>query len=322
MIAMKVKGVRYTSAVFWAVQLVLCVSSCGVSSGGPEEENSPSGDVTALVSDKTPAEGWSGNMQNGVATYCPDVVHNGNDTDTPLQTYYAFSFEHATCKQAVYNVICPDERTASDMETAYHDGTWAVMSSGAHGNNLTTRSAQQLMPVTRGTTVSDLRELALRVYRSGRVLYVTVDNIIGCEADDIKSLVVYWEGKGIIVPNRLISGSLDESNGKYTHSNLLNLGIAYEVNTTYENDLLKTYTATTTFPNASWACALYEQMANQNKRILSRYNLNPTARLSGVTMTENATIAEQVTKDQMLQMISVIDWSMSRPFFVAYMNNQ
>ncbi len=249
----------------------------------------PPDDVSMLVSDATPQAGWSGNMQSGTATYCPDA---SQDT----QNYYAFSFENGICQKAVYSVVYPSEDAARGMEMAFCDGSWAL---------------------TR-TVVNKLQDLALSVYRTGRVLYVIIDCLKGKSCEDVKSLVVYWEGKDVLVPNRLIIGAWDDADGRYVHQNLFGLGIDFEVATTYDNEVLNSYVSTVTFPNLSWAQALNEELSMKIVRIVEQFGQQATTSLSDMVIQVKIEHPSAMTKSQTYQMTAVFDWVFSRPYFVIY----
>lgn len=307
---------------------MLSVSLTACSSDDDEDGNGGTGgDVAGLVSAATPSLGWSGDMQNGIVTYCPEIVDNSDaedEYDMDYQTYYAFAFENGACKNAVFDMICPSEAMAKQLETAFKNGTWADMDEDdddeydARAFASVRRAGRQIKSMTRAGSDYNLQDLSLPVLRSGKVLYIYVECLKEKSGDDVKSLVLYWEGKSTVIPNKIISGKWDEQTGRYVNNNLLALGITYEINTTYENNLLKSYVTTMTFPNTTWAQAMYDEIESQNKQIASQTGLYPEATLSGRTLKEKAVIYGDVTKEQTLQMITVIDWAMSRPFFVAF----
>ena len=283
-------------------------------------------DVTGLVSATTPSLGWSGDMQNGIVTYCPSIVDNSDaedEYDVDNQTYYAFSFENGHCKNAIFNMICPNERMAQKFEAAFRDGTWAVMDDDDEDYDTrlfvsAQRIKQQIKTATRAHSGYNLQDLALPVYRIGKVLYITIDCLKGKSGDDVKYLILCWEGKSTVIPNKIVTGKWDESIGRYTNDNLLALHITYEISTKFENNLLKEYVTTMTFPNTTWAQAMYEEIEAQNRRTGAQTGLYPKATLSGRTMKEEAVIYGDVTKEQTLQLIAIIDYAMSQPFFVSF----
>ena len=294
-----------------------------------EEGGGGSGDVAGLVSATTPTLGWSGDWQNGTVTYCPEIVDNSDaedEYDMDYQTYYAFSFAGGTCQNAVFDMICPNENIAKQLETAFRNGTWADMDDDDDDEYDSRRIAsvrragRTLKSATRAGSGVNLQDLSLPVLRSGRVLYITIECLKEKSGEDVKELVVYWAGKSTVIPNRIITGTWNESTGRYVNNNLLAMGITYEINTAFENNLLTSYVTTMTFPNTTWARLMYEEIAEQNRYLTAQTGLYPEATLDGRTVKEKAAIYGDVTKEQTLQVITAIDWMMTRPFFVSFAN--
>lgn len=310
--------------------MLVAMLSVGFASCSSDDEDGgggSGGDTSGLVSATTPSIGWSGDMQNGIVTYCPEIVDNSDaedEYDMDYQTYYAFSFENGSCKNAVFDMICPSESMAIQLESAFKNGTWAAMDDDddeeydSRAFVSVHRAGRQIKSMTRAGSDYNLQDLSLPVMRSGKVLFIYVECLKGKTGDDVKSLVLHWEGKSTVIPNKIISGSWDEQTGRYVNNNLLALGITYEINTAYENNLLKSYVTTMTFPNTTWAQAMYDEIESQNRQIASQTGLYPEATLSGKTLKEEAIIYGDITKEQTLQMITFIDWAMSRPFFVSF----
>jgi len=85
----------------------------------------------------------------------------------------------------------------------------------------------------------------------------------------------------------------------------------------FENNLLKDYVTTMTFPNQTLAEVMYQAIEEQNRQIGAQTGLYPKATLDGKTLKEIAVIYGDITKEQTLQLITAIDWMLSRPFFIS-----
>ena len=312
----------------WAFLAMLVTAAISISftaCSSDDDDNGggdPSGDVAGLVSETAPSLGWSGDMQNGTVTYCPRIVDNSDaedEYDMDAQTYYAFDFKDGKCQAAVFDMICPSEKLAKQLETAFRDGTWATMDDeyDVRRNTFLQRVKEQVKVATRAGSDNSLQDLALLVYRNGRVIYILIDCLKGKSGDDVQSLVLYWEGKSAIIPNNIIAGTWDDQTGIYTNNYILAWGITYRINTVFENNLLKDYVTTMTFPNQTLAEVMYQAIEEQNRQIGAQTGLYPKATLDGKTLKEIAVIYGDLTKEQTLQLITAIDWMLSRPFFIS-----
>lgn len=309
--------------------MMVAMLSVSLTACSDDDDEEAGGSAAGLVSATTPSLGWSGDMQNGTVTYCPEIVDNSDAEDEDemdCQTYYAFDFENGSCKNAVFDMICPSESMAKQLETIFKNGTWAAMDDDDEYDDeydvrafaSVRRAGRQIKAMTRAGSDFNLRDLSLPVMRSGKVLYIYIECLKGKSGDDVKSLVLHWEGKSTVIPDRIIAGSWDDKTGRYVNNNLLALGIGYEINTTYDEDnLLKSYVTTITFPNTTWAQVMYGEIESMNRDVASETGLYPKATLSGKTLKEESVISGDVTKERTLQLITAIDWGMSRPFFVS-----
>lgn len=308
-----------------ALMLALVFNNVLVSCSSDDDENSggaPSGAVAELVSAHVPTQGWNGDIQNGVVTYCPYVVDNSgaeDEYDMDFQPYYAFSFESGKCKNAVFNLVCPSDNIAKQMERVLRDGSWAMEENedDVKRSGILRNARSRISKMTRAGSDMNLKDLALLVYRSGSVIYIEIECLRGLSSDDVQALILHWEGKSKVIPNKIIVGKWDESTGIYTNNKILQWGITYEIKTGFDGNLLKSYVTTMTFPNATLAQAIFESIEEQNRQIGARTGLYPEAKLEGRTLNEHAVILGDITKEQTLQLIAAIDWMMSQPFFIS-----
>ena len=282
--------------------------------------------VSSLVSDTTPQKGWSSKTGDGIVTYCP-IIYD----DDEIQEYYAFSFANGKCEKAVYNLICPDEAMAKELEAMLKDGSWAEWDNDDYDDDyvkaFTSKRVKPRMKSIQARTASiNTRELGvIGIGRNGKVVYCSIKTVQSLNNDDVRLLVTYWsplDGRSSdIIPNKIIVGTWNDNTGKYTNNNLWNQNINYEISTSFENNFLTKYVTTVIFPNTSWAQLMYEQIEIDNREIGKQFGLYPKVTLQGTTVKENAVIAEDVTKEQTLQMIAVIDWNLSKPLLTSFFGN-
>lgn len=281
----------------------------------------PPSDSEGLVSNVIPDEDWSGDMQNGIATYVPYAAEDDED----ITPYYAFNFKDGNCTEAVFDIVCPNEQFAKMLEKAFKDGSWAIMDDDDDDDDydnypyyskaFSANMRSHLKAMTRETFDINLRDLALPVKRSGKVLYFYIDCLKGLSGADVKELVNRWSGISEDAPAKIIVGNYNEATGRYTCNNMHGIGVNYEINTTYENNLLKTYVTNVTFPNRTWAQMMYESLEEQNNSLGYYFGIYPEATISGNKVTENAAIVGDVTKEQTLEMIAYIDQLNSQPIY-------
>lgn len=309
-----------------AVLFSLFTSTALVACSSDDDEEGGAGASSGLIITDTPkAEGWKGDLQNGDATYVPYIVDNSyaeDEYDMDLQPYYAFNFSNGVCKEAVFGLICPNEKIAKQYETIFKNGTWADLDDDDdyddYDDYRVNKVQSRIKNMTRAVSDYDFKDLALLVYRNGKVLYVTIDCLKGKSGNTLQKIVIFWNtGEG--EPD-IAMGKWDDNAGRYTNNNLYGLGIDYEINTTFDNNLLTKYTTTMTFPNKTWAELLFEDLEESNREIgdLLGLGLYPEATLNGKSVNENAVIVGDITKEQTLQVIAFLDWSMARPFITMF----
>ena len=305
--------------------LVSCSSD---DDGGNTPPPSGSG---GLVSTVIPDEDWSGDMQNGTATYVPYAAEDDED----IMPYYAFNFKDGTCTEAVFDIVCPNEQFAKMLEQAFKDGSWTIMGDDDDDDDdyddyedyddyayrskaFSANMRSHLKAMTRAASDINLRDLALPVKRSGKVLYFYIDCLKGLNGADVKELVNRWSGMSYDTPTKVLVGNYNEATGRYTCNKMHGIDVKYEINTTYENNLLKTYVTNVTFPNRTWAQMMYENLEEQNSSLGSYFGVYPEATISGNKVTENAVVIGDVTKEQTLEMIAYIDQLNSQPIYTFF----
>ncbi|MBQ2176345.1 MAG: hypothetical protein II453_15215 [Alphaproteobacteria bacterium] len=309
---------KLASCIFllYGMTFICCSSS-------DDEEDSI---LSSLVSDTTPQKGWSSKTGDGIVTYCP-INYNANE----VQGYYAFSFAKGKCEKAVYNLICPNEATAKQLESKLKDGSWAEWDIDDYDDDyakaFNSKRAKSRMKFIQARTASiNTHELGfIGIGRNGKVVYCSIKSLQSMNSDDVYLLVSYWSPQNgsftEIIPNKIIVGIWNDNTGKYTNNNLWNQNINYEISTTFENNILTKYITTMIFPNTSWAQLFYEQVEEVNSKIGKQLGMYPKATLQGTTLKENAVIPKDVTKEQTLQMIAFIDWNLSKPLLTSFLDD-
>lgn len=300
---------------------VMSFTLVSCSSDDDGDDTPPTGSSGNLVSNVIPDEDWSGDMQNGTATYVPYTI----EEDDEMQPYYAFNFTTGVCTEAVFDIVCPDEQFAKMLEQAFKDGSWVDMDDDDEDDYYALRSniipanmRAKLKTATRAATDINLQDLALPVKRYGKVLYFYIDCLKGLSSEDVKELVNNWNGVYSDRPAKVIAGHWDETTGRYTLNKMYGIESSYEINTTFENGLLKKFVTSATFPNKTWAQMLYEVLEEQNSSLGSYFGVYPEATISGNKVTENAAIIGDVTKEQTMELIATIDYLNSRPIYTYF----
>lgn len=275
-----------------------------------------------LVSETVPTQmGWSGSTENGICTYAPE---NSDDASG----YYAFSFKDGVCSDAVYNMVCDSEMEAIAIVELINKGDFdydedeeysAVLKSPAFAlaarqlalmKNIILENQQATRADFTGITCS----------REGKVVFVKIDCFKNKDGEVVKQVVGAWD-TGINInniPESPIFGTYDKATGKYTLKNILGIdGSVYDINVSFENDILISLSTSVTMPTESWADIMEESLNEEIESYREIFGEGVYAVRNGNKITVNANVNGEVSRDLVEKYIIVIDIMMNKPFFVG-----
>lgn len=292
----------------------IITTSC--SNDGDDEPGISSNLTSGTMPSKT---GWSGNFDNGVATYTDS---NHNDPDEVL-AYMAFSFKDGICTEGVVNLVLPSEATAKQLADIMNSGDWSDLDEDDDYDDDDTRSTGEksifeikcTRALLKTATRSDAESLPINVSRDGNVVYMVIPNIEGLTSDDIKTAVSAWT-TGDYPSDKVMFGKYED--GVYICNNMRGIGMDYRIDTAYNsNGFCTKYTTTVKMPTNAWAQvmyqSLYEDIQYNKNQYLQIYGGLPELTISGSTIVLNAIIKGDLTEPQIFSMIVAIDWMNNSP---------
>lgn len=296
---------------------LLSAGFAACSSDDDEDEPTPTPTPTPsgeLVTDKTPALGWSADKQDGIVTFCEYITEN---TEEDIQPFYALELASGQCKDAVYNIVCPNERLAQQFEDVLKNGDWAE---ALEDEDDYAPLRKALLGIT--TRVRDLnyKDLGLPAKRKGKVVYFNIDCFKGKTLNDIKYLVNFWAGKTQAMPNQVVVGTWDEGKGLYKNNFVFGLGIVYDIQATFQNDFLVKLTGKMSCPNATWAQLMYEAVLDEYEDMADEYDqIETSVTVNGKVVNAVADIEPgTIPKSYVKQMMAMYDISYSYPVFCLF----
>lgn len=279
-----------------------------------------------LVSETVPTQkGWSGSTENGICTYAPET-----DVDD-ISGYYAFSFKNGVCSDAVYNMVCDSELQAIAVVEMINKGEFdydededisgysAIAKSPALA--LSARQLElmkKIMLENQQTTRADFTGITCS--REGKVVFIKVDCFKNKDGETIKKVVEIWDTELYYdnLPDAPVFGTYDKAAGKYTLKNILGIdGSTYEINTSFENDLLKSLSTSVTMPTESWAQMLEASLREEFSGYQEIFGQEPEINRQGKKITVNAIVSGEVARETVENYIIVIDIMMNKPFFAS-----
>lgn len=297
-----------------SVGFAACSSDDDEDDPNPKPEPTPSG-IDALVSDKVPAIGWGADTQDGIVTFCE---HKADNPEEDIQPYYALEMSKGECKNAVYDIVCPNERLAVQFETALKNGDWAE-ALDEEDEEYFAPLRKAIMPLVTRKSTLNYKDLGLPAKRKGNVVYFTIDCFVKKTLADIKSLVNLWAGLSQAMPNNVIVGTWDESKGRYLNNQVFGMGIVYDVKATFENNYLVKLTGTMTCPNATWAQLMYQVVEETEEEMGERSFMETSATVSGKVVNVVADIQPgYIEKAYVKQMMAAYDVLYSYPIFCMF----
>lgn len=301
--------------VAMATVLALGCTSC---KSGDDDDFEPLGpDDKVLVSPDVPAEGWSGNTDNGVLRYAPYEY----DDEEP-NAYLAFNMKDGVCDKAVVNIVMPSAAQAKQLAQMLNNGTWVdddddddeyasarsiVRSRAFDMTNVLVRHLGSSNVSRAGFT------LPIPVQQDGKVIYITMTNFKGLSADDIKTVIDLWSGYSMTVPDRVIFGTYTD--GVYTCKNMHGMNIDYVVETAFNaSGFCTKYTTRITLPSENWAQFYFEAFEDQIWEFEQQFGQRPELTIDGKTVVLDAVIIGDIAHDQIDAMIYALDWMNNCPF--------
>lgn len=293
-----------------ATVCALCFTSCK-----DDDPKDPDPNAGGLVSDKVPAEGWSGNADNGILKYSLGEA----DEDEP-NTYYAFNMKDGVCESAVVNVVMPDANIAKQFAKILNDGSWVNYGDDEddeddyyaprHSFDMTLAVMKRALSIR--ATRANLA-LPIPVKQSGKVIYVSLPNMKGLSDSDLRTVMEVWNGYASEIPDHVIFGKYE--NGTYTCSNMHGMNIDYVVNTQFNTAGHCTkYVTRITLPTEGWAQFYYEVYEEQISDFEMQFGQRPDLSISGKTVVLDAAIVGEVSRADVDAMICTLDWLNNRPF--------
>lgn len=301
----------FTYAMMFAMSVacMMSVSACSDDDNdGPDKSN-------GLVSPTIPAEGWHGNMTDGIATY------NRGDGMT-ADTYLAFSFKGGRCLEGVCNAVFQSDRSASAIAGMLNDGTWLV-AGGEDAARTPDRSAESVVshimahrtldatamrPLSRAS--SSLRA-PIPVETKDRVVYTRMLSVEGFTARDIKDVVSFWDDDYEGVPDRVLFGHYE--NGKYTLDNAQGIGMRCQISTGFKDGYCSKYDITLVFATEGWARYFYSGLYDVLDDYKELFGGEPQLTINGKTVVMKNKITSRLTQLYIEALISSTDWNNGCP---------
>lgn len=269
-------------------------------------------DDKELINPAVPAEGWSGNTENGVLKFAPEQY------DEDANTYFAFNMKNGVCEKGVINVVMPSATQARQIAAMLNNGTWAEEDDDedyeadyqAASFDMTTALMKK---ISRANASRAGIILPIPVQQEGKVIYVVLPNAKGLSATELKMVVDLWDGNSSITPDRVIFGTY--SNGVYTCNNMHGMNISYRIETEFNAAGFCTkYLTKITLPNEDWASFYYDVYEEQMWDFEQQFGQRPELSLNGNTVTVNAFIVGEISQSQIEATIYTLDWMNNCPF--------
>lgn len=308
------KKILYMLMVSIMIPMSVLNTSCS-----KDSDDEPSGS-SSLTSGTMPSKtGWSGNFDNGVATYT-DNYHNDPDE---IPAYMAFSFKNGICTKGVVNIVLSSDAIAKQLADAMNSGDWSSLGDDDDYESYGTRSVDSksifeikcTRAMLKGNTRSDAESLPINVSREGNVVYMVIPNIEGLTSDDIKTVVKAWT-TGNYPSDKVMFGKYE--NGVYTCNNMRGMGMDYRIDTEYNsNGFCTKYITTIKMPTQAWAQvmyqSLYEDIQYNKSQYLQLYGALPDLSISGTSIVLKAVIKGDLTESNIFAMIVAVDWMNNSP---------
>lgn len=279
-----------------------------------------------LIIKQTPQQGWSGDFENGVASYNSYNESEYEDDEAVAGMCYSFEFENGVCKDAIYNIILTNKSFAILLEKMLNNGNWDMEEDSGELFPSATRS--QNNTIINYDVVEKLRQivfshantrsaydhtLSFNVSRKDNVIFVKLDNFKGKSANDVKYTIDVWEGK-ITVPNRFMFGKWDSAAGRYTCKNLYALGIDYQVDITFNgNRIVQTYTTKMTMPTTIWAEVMYESLVQSADQYIAMFGKAPQIKREGRDIYVEAIILAEISEEEIVKYLILLDYANNVP---------
>lgn len=318
------KTLRLFGLAIFAVMLSFNLTSCSSDDDDEEGGGGSSSSKGGVVVSSLPEEGWSGDMQNGVATYSPEGQYV-DEEDGIKGGCYAFEFVNGVCKNSAYNIVCSSEYYAKAYAEMLNSGAWADFDDEYDDYELPAHRVKGMLDAAPLLARSLLQQpmtkaggstLTFNVMRKGSVLYISLDNFKGCSSDDVEYAIDVWNG--ITIPNRFVFGEWDADKGEYFCSNLYGLDMDYLVNVSFDaNRYVKSYVTTITMPSEAWAEVMYEVYLEAAEDMMAQFGEYPEIDINGRTVKINAIILDDVEEEMIVNYLKIIDFVNNRPLLAG-----
>ncbi|MDE6269970.1 MAG: hypothetical protein K2M12_03830 [Muribaculaceae bacterium] len=298
-----------TGIVALSTILTLAFTSC--KSGDDDDFEPLNPDDKELVNSNVPAQGWSGNNENGTLKYAPSEYED----DEP-NTYFAFDMKGGVCEKAVLNIVMPNSIQAKQIAQMLNNGTWIDEDDDDENYSASPSKSKRrafdvaetlLKRIRRGNASRAGVTLPIPVQQEGKVIYIMLPNLRGLSAADIKTAVDLWSGNTSIVPDRVIFGTYKD--GIYTCKNMHGMNIDYRIETRFNSSGVCTkYTTSITLPTEAWAQFYFEAFEEQLWDFEQQFGQRPDLKINGKTVVLDAVIIGEVLQAQIDAMIYSLDW--------------
>lgn len=305
-----------TNIVTLVTILALGFTSC--KSGDDDDFEPISPEDKALVSTDIPAEGWSGDSENGVLRYASDEYD-----PEEANSYFAFRMKGGVCEKAVLNIVMENSAQASHLAQMLNNGTWVNYDDDddcdddddddydyynhAAGSRAYDMTAAVIKRIKRISVSRSDMTLPIPVQQDGKIIYILIPNMQGLSADDLKTVMSLWDGDSSVIPDHVIFGTYKD--GVYVCKNMHGMNIDYVIETRFNSSGFCTqYTTSVTLPTEGWAGLYYDMYEDQLRDFENMFGMRPDLRIEGRTVTLDAIILGDVTESEVNSMIYAIDW--------------
>lgn len=324
------KTLRFFGLMIVAVMLSFNFSSCS-SDDDDDATGGSSSNAGSVVIPEVPDEGWSGNMKDGIATYCPEGQYV--DEESGLNgSCYAYEFSNGICMSSAYNVICSSDYYAKVYAELLNSGAWADFGEDYEDDeDYYYMPEQRTMGIINYNTLSFIKKqfasllstragnsaLSFNVKRKGNVIYIELDNFVGRSAADVKYAVDVWNGN-VTIPNRFVFGSWDAKKGVYECRNLHGMDIDYRVDIKFDSErYVRSYITTMTFPTAEWAQIMYDSLLESQYDMIEQFGAAPDVTISGKVIRVDAVIVDDVPEDYIVSYLMLMDYANNVPLIAS-----
>lgn len=323
------KTLRLFGLMIMAVMLSFNLSSC--SSDDDDDATGGSSSTGGVVVSEVPDEGWSGDMKNGVATYCPEEQYA--DEESGLSgVCYAYEFSNGICKGSAYNVICSSDYYAKVYAELLNSGAWADFDDEYEDDeDYYYVPEQRVKGIINYNTLSFIKKqfasllstragnsaLSFNVKRKGNVIYIELDNFVGRSAEDVKYAVDVWSGR-VTIPNRFVFGSWDAKKGIYECSNLHGMDVDYRVDVKFDSErYVRSYVTTISFPTAAWAEIMYGSLLENQYEMIEQFGAAPEVTINGRVIKVDAVILDDVPEEYIVGYLMLMDYANNVPLIAS-----